>query len=180
MDATAGWIKSQNNLVKPTLQGCKSGEVLVAATFRPLGSQTLMEAPVTVEQVGIASSSNAEKLIKVKIIPHRRWSRCRASQTSPRLRLTLTPLMMRVKTSKSSTTGWLAAWTRFLDWISFYVFFLHFFIRCDCYSRRRKLLQGGFLRWRTGAKTLPHWRTGDMTDWMTQGTFLLLTQKYGH
>ena len=61
MDATAGWIKSQNNLVKPTLQGCKSGEVLVAATFRPLGSQTLMEAPVTVEQVGIASNSNAEK-----------------------------------------------------------------------------------------------------------------------
>jgi len=33
------------------LQGCKSGEVLLAATFRPLGSQTLMETPVTVEQV---------------------------------------------------------------------------------------------------------------------------------
>ena len=38
-------------LIKARLQGCKSGEVLLAATFRPLGSQTLMEAPVTVEQV---------------------------------------------------------------------------------------------------------------------------------
>ena len=51
-------------------------------------------------------------VLKLKSIPPCRWSQCMASQISPLLHLTQTPLTMRVKTSKSSTTGWLAAWTR--------------------------------------------------------------------
>ena len=47
-----------------------------------------------------------------------------ASGSSPLLPRTLTLLMRRVKTSKSWTTGWLAAWTRFLDSINVFVWYL--------------------------------------------------------
>ena len=63
------WVKGicSHSRTKPPWQGCKSGEVLLAATFRPLGSQTLMETPVTVEQVG------RDKTLSLRWT---RWTRC--------------------------------------------------------------------------------------------------------
>ena len=75
VDTATGKILHNNRRVSLNsnnrFQGCKSGEVLLAASFRPLGSQTLVEAPVTVEQVQKWSKSQineSESLFFVKLL----------------------------------------------------------------------------------------------------------------